>query len=161
MILPGMMVCSSFLISVCMFIVTKALRISSVTVSVGAGGSIWLNPFATVLFNVCSVIPVEWCILYPCCMGVFGMLAVKQGRRLFSSVFAITEMKDMGMYEVPLFKSLLGFGIGTMLANFHMCGIMLLLSAVLNILVRNSSPRGPMCSRCLMLSLSRSCELLI
>ena len=29
----------------------------------------------------------------------------------------------MGLHEVPL--SLLGFGMGTMLANFHMCGIML------------------------------------
>ena len=28
--------------------------------------------------------------------------AVMQGRRLFSSVFAITERKDMGLYEVPL-----------------------------------------------------------
>ena len=27
------------------------------------------------------------------------------------------------MYEVPLSMSLLGFGMGTMLANFHMCGI--------------------------------------
>ena len=34
----------------------------------------------------------------------------------------------MGLYEVPL--SLLGFGIWTMLANFHMCGIMLLLRAI-------------------------------
>ena len=42
--LYGMMVCSSFLISVCMFIVSKA------TVVVHAGGTIWLNPFATVLF---------------------------------------------------------------------------------------------------------------
>ena len=30
----------------------------------------------------------------------------------------------MGLYEVPLSVSLLGFGIGTMLANFHVCGIM-------------------------------------
>ena len=52
-------------------------------------------------------------------MGVFGMFAVMKGRRLFSSVFAITEMRDMGLYEVPLSVSLLGFGIGTMLANFH------------------------------------------
>ena len=37
----------------------------------------------------------------------------------FSSVFAITERRDMGLYEVPLSVSLLGFGIGTMLANFH------------------------------------------
>ena len=43
----------------------------------------------------------------------------------------------MGLYEVPLFVS--GFGIGTMLANFHVWGIMLLLRAVLNILVRNAS----------------------
>ena len=52
-------------------------------------------------------------------MGVFGMFAVMSGRRLFSSVFAITERRDMGLYEVPLSVSLLGFGIGTMLANFH------------------------------------------
>ena len=29
----------------------------------------------------------------------------------------------MGLYEVPVSMSLLGFGMGTMLANFHMCGI--------------------------------------
>ena len=29
------------------------------------------------------------------------------------------------MYKMPLSMSLLGFGMGTMLANFHMCGIML------------------------------------
>ena len=76
MIVPGMFVCSSFLISVCMFIVSKALLISSVTVIVRAGGAIWLNPFATVLFSVCSAVTVECCVLYPCCMGVFGMFAV-------------------------------------------------------------------------------------
>ena len=68
-IVPGMFVCSSFLISVCMFIVSKALLISIVHV----GGAIWMNSFATVLF---SVVTVECCVLYPCCMGVFGMLAV-------------------------------------------------------------------------------------
>ena len=55
MIVPGMFVCSSFLISVCMFIVSKALLISSATVIIRVGGAIWLN----VVF------------LYPCCMGVF------------------------------------------------------------------------------------------
>ena len=43
MIVPGMFVCSSFQISVCMFTVSKALLISSVTVIVRAGGVIWLN----------------------------------------------------------------------------------------------------------------------
>ena len=75
MIVPGMFVCRSFLISVCMFIVSKALLISSVTVIVRAGGAIWFNPFATVLFSVCSAVTVE-CVLYPCCMGVFSMFAV-------------------------------------------------------------------------------------
>ena len=51
----------------------------------------------------------------------------------------------MGLYEVPLSMSLLGFGIGTILTNFHVCGIMLVLRAVFHMLVRNASPRGPMC----------------
>ena len=34
------------------------------------------------------------------------------------------------------------FGMGTILANFHMCGIMLVLRAVFNLLVRNAIPRG-------------------
>ena len=38
MIVPGFLICSSFLISVCMFIVSKALLISSATVIVLAGG---------------------------------------------------------------------------------------------------------------------------
>ena len=76
MIVPGILVCSSFLISVCMFNVSKALLISSATVIVRAGEAIWLNPFATVLFTVCSAVTVECCDLYPCCVGVFGMFAV-------------------------------------------------------------------------------------
>ena len=72
-IMPGMFIYNSFLINVCMFIVSKALLISSATVIVRAGGAIWLNPFATVLF---SAVTVECCVLYPCCMGVFGMFAV-------------------------------------------------------------------------------------
>ena len=55
-----MLVCSSFLISVRMFIVSKALLISSATVIVRAGGAIWMNPFATV--------PVlRGCVWYVCC----------------------------------------------------------------------------------------------
>ena len=38
----------------------------------------------------------------------------------------------MGLYE--------GFGMGNMLANFHMCGITLVLRRVFNMLVRNASP---------------------
>ena len=74
MIVSGMLVCSSFLISVCMFIVLKALLISSATEIVRARGTIWLNPFATVLFNVCSVVTVQCCDLYPCCEDVFAVM---------------------------------------------------------------------------------------
>ena len=59
----------------------------------------------------------------------------------------------MGMYEVPLSMCLLDFGMGTMLANIHMCGIMLVFRAVLYMLVRNASPRGSICFRCLMFNL--------
>ena len=48
MIVPGMFVCGSFLISVCMFAVSKDLHILSATVIVRAGGAIWWNPIATV-----------------------------------------------------------------------------------------------------------------
>ena len=66
--------CSSFLISVCMFIMSKALLISSATVIARAGGAIWLNPFATVLFTVYSAVTVECCVLYPCCVDAFAVM---------------------------------------------------------------------------------------
>ena len=33
--------------------------------------------------------------------------------------------KEIGRYEVPMHVSLLGLGIGMMLASFHICGIMI------------------------------------
>ena len=47
---------------------SKALLISSATVIVRAGGDVCWNPFATVLFNMCSAVTV--------CVGVFGIFAV-------------------------------------------------------------------------------------
>ena len=69
--------------------------------TVRAGGAIWLNPFATVLFSVYSAVTIECCVLYPCCMGVFGMVTVMYGRMLFFSVFAITERRDMCLLRYP------------------------------------------------------------
>ena len=68
----GLLVSSSFLISVCMLVMSKYLLIWSAIVIVLGGGAIWLNSFAT----LCSTVNVGCCVLYPCCMGVFGMLAV-------------------------------------------------------------------------------------
>ena len=61
---PGMLVCSSFLIGVCMFIV----------IIHAGGGGIWLNPFATVLFTGYSAVTVKCCVMYPCCVGVFVVI---------------------------------------------------------------------------------------
>ena len=63
MIVHVILVCSSFLLSVCMFIVPKALFISSATLIVRAGGAIWWNPIATVLFKVCRAVTV-WCVVF-------------------------------------------------------------------------------------------------
>ena len=49
-----------------MFIVSKVLLISSEIVSIRAGGAIWLDPFAMVLFTVCRSVTVECCVLYVC-----------------------------------------------------------------------------------------------
>ena len=38
---------------------------------------------------------------------------------VFSSVFAITERRGMGLYDVPMLMSLFGYGIGIMFAIFH------------------------------------------
>ena len=107
----------------CIFIVSNALLISSAApVIVRAGGAIWFNPFAMVLFNVCSSVPVECCVWCPCCVGVWYVCCYVRKKALLQCL-AITERRDMGLYEVPLSMSLLGFMMGTMLANFHMCSI--------------------------------------
>ena len=103
-IMPEMFVCSRFLISVGVFIVSKTLLISSATVIVRAGGAIWFNPFAMVLFNVCSVVfctRVAWVCL------VCLLLCREEAS---SPVSAISDRRDMGLYEVPLFVCLLGLG---------------------------------------------------
>ena len=64
------------------------------------------------------------------------------------------------MYDVPMFMSLFGFGIGMLFASFHVCGMMLSFSDRLYMLVIYASPSGHMCLRCLMLTLSAPVELL-
>ena len=58
-----------------------------------------------------------------------------------------------------VFMSLFGFGIGMMFASFHVSGVMFF-SDVLYMLVRYASSSGPMCLRCLLLTLSVPVELL-
>ena len=80
---------------------------------------------------------------------MFGMCSVMQ-----CSSPASLHLLSEGIWAcIPLSMSLLGFGMGIMLANAQMCGIMLLLRTVLSMLLRNASRRGPLYFRCMMFSL--------
>ena len=63
------------------------------------------------------VVPSLYSVVF-CTSVAWGCLLLCQDEGS-SPVSAITERRDMGLYEVPLSVSLLGIGIGTMLANFH------------------------------------------
>ena len=102
-----------------MLTVSNALLMYSATVIARSGGLFRLKPVATVLFMLCSAVLVEFLLLKPCCVEMCGMLFVMYGGSVFSSVFAITERSEMGLYDVPMFMSLFGFGIGMMFASFH------------------------------------------
>ena len=52
---------------------------------------------------------VKWLLLKPWCVEMCGMLFVMYGSNVFSSVFAITERSEMGLYDVLMFVSLFGF----------------------------------------------------
>ena len=91
---------------------------SNATAMVRVGGMRWLNPAATVLL-MCSAAPVECLALNPCRAVMSGMFCVMQGRITLSSIPALTDRRDIGLYAVPMLMSLLGLGIGMMLANFQ------------------------------------------
>ena len=80
-----------------MLTVSNALLMSSATVIVRSGGLFWLKPVAMVLFMLCSAVLEEWLLLKPCCVE---MLFVMYGSSVLSSVFAITERSEMGLYDV-------------------------------------------------------------
>ena len=97
--------------------VSNALLMSNATAMVRVGGMGWLKPVATVPPMLCSAVPVECLAPNPCCVVMFGMPCVIQGRITISSVFAITDRRDIGLYDVPM--SMLGLGIGMMLASLQ------------------------------------------
>ena len=102
-----------------MLTMSNDLFMSSVTVIVRYGGLFWLKPVAMVLFMLCSAVIVEWLLLKSRCIEMCGMLFVMYGSSVFSSVFTITEISEMGLYDVLMFMSLFGFGIGMLFASFH------------------------------------------
>ena len=80
MIVPGMFVGSSFLISVCMFTVSKVLLISSVTVMFAQGGAILVEPLCYGVINVCSAVTAECFVpvLHGCVCSYVGKKAFLQ-----------------------------------------------------------------------------------
>ena len=91
-----------------MLTVLNVLIMCSATVVVRSGGLFLVKPVAMVLFMLCSSSLVEWLLLKPCCVEIVGC-----------NFFAITKRSAMGLYDVPKFLSLFGFGIGMMFAIFH------------------------------------------
>ena len=41
------------------------------------------------------------------------------GKSVFSNVLASVDIREIGLYEVPMLLSLFGLGISMMLASFH------------------------------------------
>ena len=140
----GMFVCVSLSINVCMFTVLNALLMSNATAMVRVGGMGWLKPVATVLLMLCSAVFVEGLGFEPVLCCDVGMFCVVYRRITFSSVFAITDRRDIGLYDVSILMSLLGLGIGMRLAKFQTLGILLSLIAALYTFVRYCGPFLPM-----------------
>ena len=87
------------------------------------------------------------------------VLFVIYGRRLFSGALTITWIIEMSLYELSM--CLLVFDMGIISTNLNVCGMMLLFSALLYILVWYVNPRGPKCFLCVMVNLSEPVELFL
>ena len=63
-------------------------------------------------------------MFYTCVVWLYLLLSKEEGS---SPVSAITERRDMGLYEAPLAMSLLWFGMGTdYISQLYMCGMLVL-----------------------------------
>ena len=143
-----------------MFIVLKALLISNATLIGRAGGAIWLNPFATVLFTVCSAVTVEYCVLYHAAW--FCLVCLLLCKEEGSSPVSFQLLRG-GIWACMRCHCLcfVGFGDGDYVCQlpyvWHYVGV----KSILNMFVRNASPRRPMCFKRLRFNLSGPCELVI
>ena len=58
-----------------------------------------------------GIVLVEWLLMKPCCVEICGMLCMGVvSSPLF--LLLVTERSEMGLYNVPMFLSLFGFGFG-------------------------------------------------
>ena len=101
------------------------------------------------LFSVCSTVTVECCDLYPYCVGVFGMFRFCTGK--VSSPVSLQLLREwIWVYMRFLVYVFGGFWDGDYVSQLSYVRNYAVVRAVLNILLRNASPKGPMCFRCLM-----------
>ena len=52
---------------------------------------------------------------------------------VFSGVLANLERREMSLYEVPMLLFLFDFGMGMMLTNIHMCGMLCVYMSYTNV----------------------------
>ena len=91
---------------------------------VRSDGLLWLKPVAMVLFMLCSAVSVEWLLLKPCCVEIFGILFVIYGSSVFSSVFAIIDCHVTSMGSTLAFRAdSLGFESRSGLTRHIQCSV--------------------------------------
>ena len=81
------------------------------------------------LFILGIVLLVEWFILKPCGVVMYGMLFVMCGSMVFSTIFVNVRTSEVNFYEVLRLLFLFGFGMDMMLAIFYMCDMIVVLGA--------------------------------
>ena len=63
----------------------NVLLMSCATAIVRSGSLFWLKAVVIVLFMLCCVVLVEWLLLKPCCVEMYGILFVIYGSSVFFS----------------------------------------------------------------------------
>ena len=102
-----------------MLTVSNALLMSSATVIVRSGGLFRLKPVVMVVFMLCSALFVEWLLLKPCCVEMYGMLCVMYGSSIFSSVLlSLREVRWVCMMCLCSCLRLV-FELDLCIASFH------------------------------------------
>ena len=112
--------------------ISKALDMSTAITIVLFGGCFLLNPSAIVWVICCNAVDVECNFLYPCWYAFSGRKGFILSNKTRSRVFATFDSREIGRYDFPSFGSLFGFRIGIILAVFQDCGMMLVLSDIVN-----------------------------
>ena len=111
--------------SMCLGTVSKALLMSMATSNVRSAGLEWLRPSSVVCVRLVRSVEVECCGRKPCWDGDRGMWWLMLFRTSLSSILDGVQRSEMGLYEAGSVGGLLGLRIGTILAVFHMCGMLL------------------------------------